>query len=101
LPAQRLGRVSRRVKSFPLAPRVDVRPDERAQRWLLSISSSDRAGLLYGIARTLAAHGISVELAKIATLGERVEDTFLLQGAQLQDDKIQLSIEQELLDGLS
>jgi [protein-PII] uridylyltransferase len=41
-----------------------------------------------------------VELAKIATFGERVEDTFLLQGAQLQDDKTQLAIEQELLDRL-
>jgi [protein-PII] uridylyltransferase len=101
LPEPRLGRVSRRVKSFPIAPRVDLWPDERAQRWLLSVSSSDRAGLLYGIARTLAAHDISVELAKIATLGERVEDTFLLQGAQLQDSRTQLEIEQKLLAGLS
>ena len=100
LPALRLGRVSRRVKNFPIAPRVDLRPDDKAQRWLLSISSSDRAGLLYGIARVLAAHGISVELAKITTFGERVEDTFLLQGAQLQHDKTQLAIERELLDGL-
>jgi [protein-PII] uridylyltransferase len=100
LPAPRLGRVSRRVKSFPFAPHVDLRPDDKAQRWLLSISTSDRAGLLYGIARVLAAHGISVELAKITTFGERVEDTFLLQGAQLQDDKTQLAIERELLDGL-
>jgi len=100
LPAPRLGRVSRRVKSFPLAPRVDLRPDDKAQRWLLSISTSDRAGLLYGIARVLAAHGISVELAKITTFGERVEDSFLLQGAQLQHDKTQLAIEQELLNGL-
>jgi [protein-PII] uridylyltransferase len=100
LPAPRLGRVSRRVKSFPFAPRVDLRPDDKAQRWLLSIAASDRAGLLYGIARVLAAHGISVELAKISTVGERVEDTFLLQGAQLQDDKTQLTIEQELLNGL-
>jgi len=100
LPAPRLGRVSRRVKSFPIAPRVELWPDDKAQRWLLSISTSDRAGLLYGIARILTSHGISVELAKITTFGERVEDIFLLQGAQLQDDKTQLAIEQELLDGL-
>jgi [protein-PII] uridylyltransferase len=100
LSAPRLGRVSRRVKSFPYPPRVELRPDDKAQRWVLSISTSDRAGLLYGIARVLAAHGISVELAKISTFGERVEDTFLLQGAQLQHDKTQLAIEQELLDGL-
>ncbi len=43
---------------------------------------------------------IDVELAKITTLGERVEDSFLLQGAQLQHARTQLAIEQELLDVL-
>ena len=66
------GRVSRRVRSFPITPRVTLRPDERAQRWLLSVSASDRAGLLYGIARVLARHHINLQLAKITTLGERV-----------------------------
>ncbi len=100
LPAPRLGRVSRRVKNFPIAPRIDLRPDEKAQRWLLTVIASDRVGLLYGIARVLAAHGIDLELAKISTLGERVEDTFLLQGAQLQNPRTQLAIEQELMEVL-
>ncbi|MDR2128013.1 MAG: [protein-PII] uridylyltransferase, partial [Burkholderiaceae bacterium] len=51
LPAPRLGRVSRRVKSFPITARVDLLPDDKAQRWLLSVSASDRTGLLYSIAR--------------------------------------------------
>ncbi|MBK6866999.1 MAG: [protein-PII] uridylyltransferase [Burkholderiales bacterium] len=93
----RLGRVSRRVRSFPIAPRIDLRPDEKAQHWLLTVTASDRVGLLYGIAHVLAAHGIDLELAKITTLGERVEDTFLLQGAQLQHARTQLAIEQELM----
>jgi [protein-PII] uridylyltransferase len=97
LPAPRLGRMSRRVKSFPIAPRVDLRPDEKAQHWLLNVTASDRVGLLYSIARVLGSHQIDVELAKITTLGERVEDTFLLQGAQLQNSKTQLLIEQELM----
>ncbi len=100
LPAAHLGRVSRRVRSFPMAARIDLRPDEKAQRWLLTVTASDRTGLLYGIARVLAAHGISVELAKVGTLGERVEDVFLLQGAQLQHGRAQLAIEQELLQVL-
>jgi len=100
LPPPRQGRVSRRVRSFPVTPRVDLRPDDKGQRWLLGISASDRVGLLYGIARVLSRHHISVELAKISTLGERVEDTFLLQGEQLQDQKTQIAIERELLEGL-
>ena len=78
-----------------------LRPDEKAQHWLLSISASDRAGLLYTIARILAQHHISVHLAKISTLGERVEDTFLIEGAELQDNPSQLRIETELLKALS
>lgn len=100
LPAVSKGRVSRRVKSFPIAPRVSLQPDERAQKWLLSISASDRVGLLYSVARVLAKHKVNLLLAKISTLGERVEDTFLVDGAVLQQNKAQLEIETELLDAL-
>ncbi|MEO6280584.1 [protein-PII] uridylyltransferase [Roseateles sp.] len=101
LPEPRRGRLSRRVKSFPYTPRISLRPDERATAWLLTISTSDRAGLLYAIARVLARHGINLQLAKISTLGERVEDTFLLDGPALQHNKAQLQIESELLDAVS
>jgi [protein-PII] uridylyltransferase len=101
LPEPRRGRVSRRVKSFPVTPRVSLRPDERAQRWLLSVSASDRTGLLYGIARVLARHHINLQLAKISTLGERVEDTFLIDGPELQHNRAQIAIESELLDALA
>ena len=101
LPAPGRGRVSRRVKSFPIAPRVDLLPDEKAQRWLLGISASDRPGLLYLVARVLARHEISVQLAKVTTLGERVEDTFLVHGPKLQQNRLQIEIETELLEALA
>ena len=101
LPPPGKGRVSRRVRSFPVKPRVSLRPDEKAQRWLLSISASDRSGLLYAIARVLGAHQISLQLAKISTLGERVEDTFLVSGAELQKPRMQLQVESELLDAIA
>jgi [protein-PII] uridylyltransferase len=101
LPEPGRGRISRRVKSFPITPRVTLRPDERAQRWLLGVSASDRSGLLYSIARVLARHQINLQLAKITTLGERVEDTFLIDGPALQQNRTQLQIESELLDALA
>ncbi|MEY2810013.1 MAG: hypothetical protein RLZ66_1524 [Pseudomonadota bacterium] len=101
LPAPSRGRVSRRVKSFPIAPRVALQPDEKAQRWLLTISASDRVGLLYSVARVLAKHKLNLLLAKITTLGERVEDTFLIDGAELQQNRSQLEIETELLEALA
>jgi [protein-PII] uridylyltransferase len=101
LPQPSRGRISRRVKSFPITPRVTLRPDERAQRWLLGVSASDRSGLLYAIARVLAKHHVNLQLAKISTLGERVEDTFLVDGAALQQNRTQIEIESELLDALA
>jgi len=101
LPEPGRGRVSRRVRSFPVTPRVTLNPDERAQRWLLSVSTSDRSGLLYAIARVLARHQINLHLAKVSTLGERVEDTFLVDGAALQHARTQLQVETELLDAVA
>ena len=101
LPQPSKGRVSRRVRSFPIKPRISLLPDEKAQRWLLSISASDRAGLLYSVARVLARHHLNLQLAKVTTLGERVEDTFLISGSELQGQRAQLAIETELLEALA
>jgi [protein-PII] uridylyltransferase len=100
LPPQSKGRVSRRVRSFPIQPRISLVPDDKAQRWLLSISASDRAGLLYSVARVLARHELNLQLAKVTTLGERVEDTFLISGPELAGQRAQLAIETELMDAL-
>ena len=100
LPSPSKGRISRRVKSFPVSPRVTLSPDDKGQKWLLSLSASDRIGLLYSVALVLARHGIHLHLAKISTLGERVEDTFLISGAKLQQNRAQIEIETELLKAL-
>ena len=102
LPEPPRGRVSRQSRSFPIKPRVDLRADERGQYYLLSISATDRTGLLYAIARVLAHRRVSVHTARINTLGERVEDIFLVDGTRLtQDNKLQLELESELLDALA
>ena len=100
LPAPIKRRLSRRVRSFPMVPRVSLTPDEKAQNWVLSISASDRAGLLYSVARILAEHGLDVQLAKVSTLGERVEDSFLVQGEHLSNSAKQLQIEKQLIQML-
>jgi [protein-PII] uridylyltransferase len=95
------ARQSRRVKSFPIQPRVEIHPDERGQRWILNIAAADRVGLLYAIARTLAKHGINLQLAKIATLGERVEDSFVIDGEALSQSRHLLDLETDLLAALA
>jgi [protein-PII] uridylyltransferase len=100
LPPPGSGRVSRRVRHFPVAPAVDLRPDERGAYHSLNIVASDRPGLLYRVARRLGEYRLNLYSAKINTLGDRAEDVFLVSGAALQDPKSVLRLEQELLADL-
>jgi [protein-PII] uridylyltransferase len=95
------GRVSRRVRHFPISPGVDIRPDERGAYHVLSIVAGDRPGLLYDVARTLSRYRINLQTARVNTLGDRVEDVFLLSGAALTDSKAVLNLEQDLLKALT
>ncbi|MBC3885005.1 [protein-PII] uridylyltransferase [Undibacterium griseum] len=94
------GRLSRMSRSFPIVPTVDLRPDERGQYYLLSISANDRNGLLYAIATVLTKYKINLHTAKVMTLGERVEDVFIVDGAALQGARTQIQFETELLEAL-
>jgi [protein-PII] uridylyltransferase len=94
------GRLSRRVRHFPISPAVDIRPDERGAYHALSVVAADRPGLLYGIARTLARYQINLQTARINTLGDRVEDVFLVSGEALANPKTVLQLEQDLLKEL-
>jgi [protein-PII] uridylyltransferase len=94
------GRLSRQVKHFPITPQVSLRPDEAGRHYILSLTSADRPGMLFDVAEVLAHHGINVETAKITTLGERAEDTFLLSGGGLAQDSRTIRVERDLLDRL-
>jgi [protein-PII] uridylyltransferase len=94
------GRISRRSRYFPIRPTVDLRPDERGQHYLLSVTANDRTGLLYSIARVLSQHRVNLYTARVSTLGERVEDMFLVDGPVLADAREQLALETDLLAAL-
>jgi [protein-PII] uridylyltransferase len=101
LPVPVKGRMSRQSRHFPVAPGVHLQPDERGSHYLLSVTATDRIGLLYSIARVLARHGLNVHTAKVLTLGERAEDVFLISGAELSDARTQLEIEGDLLEAIA
>ena len=101
LPSPSMGRLSRQSRTFPIQPRVHMTPDERGHYYALSLSASDRTGLLYAISRVLAKHQVSLHTARINTLGERVEDVFLLDAAILsKNPKLQILLETDLLEAL-
>jgi [protein-PII] uridylyltransferase len=91
-PAPR-GRLSRHQRHHPYPTTVQLAPDAQGRGHMLSITCADRGGLLYAVAEVLMQHDVSVYAAKIDTLGERVEDTFLIRGKSLETPAGMLALE--------
>jgi len=78
------GRVSRQVKHMPIPTQVNLRPVEahpasgQVAFQQLDVIANDRPGLLASMALVFLNHGIELHNAKINTLGNRVEDSFLI-----------------------
>jgi len=74
-------RVSRQLRQLTRATTVDIDTLDGAGFSQVTIRASDRPGLLASIGRIFADLGISVQAAKITTLGDRVEDFFYVNNA--------------------
>ncbi|RIY41747.1 [protein-PII] uridylyltransferase [Neopusillimonas maritima] len=101
VPRPVVGRMSRRSRVFPIVPNVELQPDENSKSWRLAVTASDRPGLLYSLAQVFARHDINLQMAKVLTLGDRVEDVFIIQGDALEHPRAQLQFERNLLARLS
>ncbi len=92
------SRISSQQKYLPIIPKVEFRPDENGSHHYLDIISSDKPGLLYKIATVLATKNVTIQTAKINTLGHRAEDSFLVKGDVFGDLKNIAQLESEILD---
>ncbi|MCL4147955.1 UNVERIFIED_CONTAM: hypothetical protein GTU68_000737, partial [Idotea baltica] len=72
-------RTSRRLKQFPVATQTFF--DNSGSQSTLEVITADRPRLLAAIAEIFLKHGIYICSAKITTLGERVEDLFIIEDA--------------------
>ena len=95
------SRQSRLSRVFPVMPQAELHPDERSQSWRLSVTATDRPGLLYALARVFADSGVDLIMAKVMTLGDRVEDVFIISGASLERPRSQMQFERSVLDALA
>jgi len=100
LPPPSTSRLSRRLKFFPISPMISVRPDEHNKFHYLNITCADQPGLLYQISRVLSSFSINVLNAKINTLGERAEDSFLIEGDALANENSLISLQTALKDAV-
>jgi [protein-PII] uridylyltransferase len=77
-------RVPRQLKHFAFAPQVTIHNDANRPVTVLEVIAPDRPGLLARIGRIFLDFDLSLQNAKIATLGERVEDVFFITDANNQ-----------------
>ena len=94
--------ISRRIRHIPIPPTVIITPEEDYPGWhTIDITAVNRPHLLADIAETFFAHNISLRYAKITTLDQRIEDSFITYSPSLQDPQTQNTLKQALIEVLA
>ncbi len=89
--------VPRALRHFHIAPRLSFSSEGTRTRF--GLVCSDRPGLLASVARSFRDCGLRVHDARIATFGERVEDSFLISDGH--DRPLDAAAEKKLRVALS
>ncbi|MBK7300591.1 MAG: [protein-PII] uridylyltransferase [Moraxellaceae bacterium] len=71
-------RIPRELKHFKVKTEINISNDIHKQQTVLEVITLDRPGLLARIGLIFMEHGVNLQNARIATLGERVEDVFFI-----------------------
>jgi [protein-PII] uridylyltransferase len=69
-------RIPRQLRHFAVQTEVNIRLNTALQQNIVEIMTLDQPGLLARIGGLFMVHGLDIHSARIATLGERAEDTF-------------------------
>lgn len=96
------GRISRQVKHMPIQAQLTIRDEPENNQTVLDMVTNDRPGLLATVAQQFLQHDVALHNAKINTLGNRVEDTFLISarnGEKLNAEQIQ-NLQESLIQNI-
>ncbi len=96
-------RQQRRLRCFNTPTEVNFSTDEENGRTIMEVITTDQPGILSSIAYSLAKHNITARIAKIATLGEKVEDLFALEDESdlaISDQNLLAAIKTEIISSL-
>ncbi|WP_036187077.1 [protein-PII] uridylyltransferase [Marinimicrobium agarilyticum] len=96
-------RTPRRMKHFTMPTRTSLSNDMLSGYTVLEVISPDRPGLLACIGRVFLQFDVMLQNAKIATLGERVEDVFFItdnDGEPLSDPELCEALQREICEQL-
>ena len=96
-------RTPRQMKHFSIPTVTNMSYDPIKQVTVLEVATPDRPGLLARIGKIFFDFNIDLRGAKIATLGERVEDVFFItdsSGRPLEDEDLRQQIQRAICEQL-
>lgn len=96
--------VPRQLKHFAFPPQITIHNDTQRPQTIIEVIAPDRPGLLARIGQLFLHFDLSVQNAKIATMGERVEDVFFVTDADnqpLSDPQFCTQLQQALVKQLT
>jgi [protein-PII] uridylyltransferase len=91
-----LGRLSARSRNFPIKPSMSLMPTGNDD-YVLKLTATDRPGVLYSVAYHFHEMGVKLHNARITTLGERLEDVFVVHSPQLASPSFAAELEHRLM----
>lgn len=96
-------RAPRKLMAFKVKTQVNFLPTRIGRRTLLELIALDTPGLLAKVGAVFAREGVSLQAAKITTIGERAEDFFIVTDGERQalTDEAQTSLKNALFDALN
>lgn len=97
-----LIRLERVKRQFKFEPKIEFLPTRR-KRTQIEVVAFDAPGILANIGTVFVEHGLTLDTAKISTIGERAEDLFIvstMDGDSLTNEQ-EASLKASLLDELS
>jgi len=102
LPAPVQRSMPRRLRHFTSKPQIRFAKDPDRAGTVLHLECNDQPGLLSSVAAAIFKQGIQVHNARIATFGERVEDTFLISDSKHKplSDEAQEALSQSITEHL-
>jgi len=78
VPESVMRRLPRRLRPFKSTAKIRFSAAHGGDKTLMDLACSDRPGLLSNISAAMVECGIRIHDARIATMGDRVEDAFIL-----------------------
>jgi len=97
-------RPSRQLKAFDRPTEIRYEQDYLNSRTVMQLSAMDMPGLLSIIANVIATMDINITHAKIATLGEKIDDIFYLttpEGKYITDKSMLTELQNRMIEALA